>query len=537
MSYKALYRRFRPIVFEEIIGQSETVATLKNQIINKNLAHAYLFIGSRGTGKTTTAKILSRAINCLEPIDANPCNNCRVCQSILNDSNMDVIEMDAASNNGVDDIRELREIVKFPPTSASYKVIIIDEVHMLSRGAFNALLKTLEEPPEYMVFILATTEPHKVPATIISRCQRFDFKKIKKTAMLGDLTQKCQTLCVDVEVRALELIVKLSEGAMRDAQSLLDQCLSYAGENLTYEQAARILGRTADKTVLELASALMTVDENLILSICDLNKQKGKDATVLIADLIEIFRVAMRLSFSSEFDDSLLAPESLDKIRIYAQQYNKKQLILQLNALLDAYQKVKSSSHPFIMLEISLLEVAELANGKTNSNQDKSMVVNINNKNKETVNKRFTEHKQEQKLKEEQPREKNIIEENKKDEIVEHIAAEINFIQIKERWQEYLQNVKAELNSTYAMLQEAKVFGFETNILKLQLASGHEMLEKFLLSPQHKNNLIKAFDKTFGKLKDELVIQFVSVENNSNEAELIDFFSQYTDMSNINIIK
>ncbi len=220
MSHISLYRRFRPKSFDEVVGQANTIATLTNQIASDRIAHAYLFTGSRGTGKTSTAKILARAANCEQRNGANPCNTCQTCQSILNDANIDVIEMDAASNNGVDDIRELREIVKFPPSSCRYKVMIIDEVHMLSKGAFNALLKTLEEPPEYIIFILATTEPHKVPATISSRCQHFGFKHIENDIMRDNLTDICQSLDITVEPDALNLIIKLADGAMRDAHSL-----------------------------------------------------------------------------------------------------------------------------------------------------------------------------------------------------------------------------------------------------------------------------------------------------------------------------
>ena len=235
MSYTALYRKFRPDSFQDVKGQDAIVRTLKNQIRAQRIGHAYLFCGTRGTGKTTVAKILAKAVNCEHPIDGNPCNECETCKAIAAGNSMNVIEIDAASNNGVDNIREIREEVAYSPTSGKYKVYIIDEVHMLSIGAFNALLKTLEEPPSYVIFILATTEAHKIPITILSRCQRYDFKRIARTTIVDRLRELMDEEQVEVEDKALRYIAKKGDGSMRDALSLLDQCIAfYLGEKLTY---------------------------------------------------------------------------------------------------------------------------------------------------------------------------------------------------------------------------------------------------------------------------------------------------------------
>ncbi len=225
MAYKALYREFRPTTFAETVDQDHITRTLKNQIISGRVGHAYLFNGSRGTGKTTTAKILARAINCLNPKDGEPCNECEICKGIISGSLTDVVEMDAASNNSVEDIRSIREEVNFLPTLAKYRVYIIDEVHMLSTGAFNALLKTLEEPPEHVKFILATTEPQKLPATILSRCQRFDFKKISNEGIIKRLKIVCKESNIEITDEALNVIAVLAEGGMRDALSILERCI------------------------------------------------------------------------------------------------------------------------------------------------------------------------------------------------------------------------------------------------------------------------------------------------------------------------
>ena len=243
MSYTALYRKFRPGEFDEVKGQDHIVTTLKNEIRTDRIGHAYLFCGTRGTGKTTVAKILAKAVNCEHPVDGSPCGECEMCKKISSQTSMNVIEMDAASNNSVDDIREIIDEVQYSPAEGKYKVYIIDEVHMLSAAAFNALLKTLEEPPAYVIFILATTEAHKIPITILSRCQRYDFKRISIDTIADRLKDLMQREQIEVEEKALRYIAKVADGSMRDALSLLDQCIAfYLGEKLTYDKAIEVLG-------------------------------------------------------------------------------------------------------------------------------------------------------------------------------------------------------------------------------------------------------------------------------------------------------
>ena len=243
MSYTALYRKFRPTSFEDVKGQDHIITTLQNQIKANRIGHAYLFCGTRGTGKTTVAKIFAKAVNCEHPVDGSPCGECAMCRSIAAGTSMNVIEIDAASNNGVDNIREIREEVTYRPTEGKYKVYIIDEVHMLSIGAFNALLKTLEEPPEYVIFILATTEVHKIPLTILSRCQHYDFKRITIDTIAARMNELMEAEQVDVEEKAIRYIAKAADGSMRDALSLLDQCIAfYLGQKLTYDNVLEVLG-------------------------------------------------------------------------------------------------------------------------------------------------------------------------------------------------------------------------------------------------------------------------------------------------------
>ena len=243
MSYTALYRKWRPASFEDVRGQDHVVQTLKNQIVSDRIGHAYLFCGTRGTGKTSIAKIFAKAVNCESPVDGSPCRECRTCKNIAAGSSLNVVEIDAASNNGVENIREIRDEVQYPPTEGKYRVYIIDEVHMLSTGAFNALLKTLEEPPSYVIFILATTEVQKIPVTVMSRCQRYDFKRITVDTIVTHLQKLTEAEHISVEDKALAYIAKAADGAMRDALSLLDQCVAFHyGEVLTYDNVLDVLG-------------------------------------------------------------------------------------------------------------------------------------------------------------------------------------------------------------------------------------------------------------------------------------------------------
>lgn len=264
MSYTALYRKWRPASFQQVKGQDHIVQTLKNQITSGRVGHAYLFCGTRGTGKTSIAKIFARAVNCESPIDGSPCNECQICRGIASGSSMNVVEIDAASNNGVENIREIREQVQYPPTEGKYRVYIIDEVHMLSTGAFNALLKTLEEPPSYVIFILATTEVNKIPITVLSRCQRYDFKRISRDTLAARLKELAEAEQIPAEDKALAYIAKAADGSMRDALSLLDQCVAFYYDSLlTYEHVLEVLGAVDSTVFSQLLRAVLEKNRGL----------------------------------------------------------------------------------------------------------------------------------------------------------------------------------------------------------------------------------------------------------------------------------
>ncbi|HSN66262.1 MAG TPA: DNA polymerase III subunit gamma/tau, partial [Fusibacter sp.] len=359
MSYQALYRQWRPQDFDEIIGQNHIIIPLKNQIVSNSYGHAYIFSGTRGTGKTSTAKIFARAVNCLNNTDGNPCNKCENCLSILEDQFIDVVEMDAASNNSVDDIRELREHIKFAPSKGKYKVYIIDEVHMLSQGAFNALLKTLEEPPEYVLFILATTELHKIPATILSRCQRFDFKRVSYDQILTRLIHICTKLEITYDVEALKLIIQKSDGAVRDTLSSLDQCLSVSEHKLTIADVVDILGVVEKTQILTLVQFLETVQPAEVLLTVDNIIKQGKDLNQFISAMIEVYRDILILTMVKENHSTLIdaSTEYIESINDIAVNLTPNHLSRALDHLIDLSKTLKYAQNKRALFETTLVKL------------------------------------------------------------------------------------------------------------------------------------------------------------------------------------
>lgn len=310
MSYTALYRKWRPASFEDVKGQDHIVKTLKNQVESGRIGHAYLFCGTRGTGKTSIAKIFARAVNCEHPKDGSPCNECETCKRIKEGASLNVVEIDAASNNGVENIREIREQVQYPPTEGKYRVYIIDEVHMLSIGAFNALLKTLEEPPSYVIFILATTEVHKIPITILSRCQRYDFKRISLDTIAGRLKELTEAEHIEAEERALRYVAKAADGSMRDALSLLDQCIAfYLGQDLKYENVLEVLGAVDTAVFAEMLSYILKADTYACMQLLEQIIMQGRDLGQFVSDFVWYLR---NLLLVKTTDDEAKAEDIID---------------------------------------------------------------------------------------------------------------------------------------------------------------------------------------------------------------------------------
>ena len=355
MVYTALYRKFRPINFNDMVGQDHITKTLKNQIMSEKVGHAYIFTGGRGTGKTTTAKILARAVNCLNPKDGEPCNECEICKEILEGSLTDVVEMDAASNNSVEDIRSIREEVNFLPTKAKYRVYIIDEVHMLSTGAFNALLKTLEEPPEHVKFFLATTEPQKLPATILSRCQRFDYKKISNEDVIKRLKIICSESKINITEEALNIIATLSEGAMRDAISILERCAQEQTQIIDVKEVKELVGLPSIESIFKITKAILNKQEIEALEIADEVINQGKDIYNFLWEIIKYIKDILLFQATKKLE--IYSKEELENIKTLSELVSKEEILNIIYELSNLENDIKFSSQKTIIFQTGIIRL------------------------------------------------------------------------------------------------------------------------------------------------------------------------------------
>lgn len=361
MSYTALYRKWRPQVFGDVKGQDHIVTTLQNQIRSERIGHAYLFCGTRGTGKTSVAKIFARAVNCEHPVDGSPCGECPSCRQIQAGTSLNVVEIDAASNNGVENIREIREQVQYPPTEGRYRVYIIDEVHMLSTGAFNALLKTLEEPPSYVIFILATTEVHKIPITVLSRCQRYDFRRITVDTIADRLKELTDAEGMAVEDRALRYVAKAGDGSMRDALSLLDQCAAFHyGETLTYENVLDVLGAVDNRVFRELFCALRNGQtKECILKLEEMVIQ-GRELSQFVADFIWFLRNLLLLKTAGEGEELLdMSEDNLKQLREDAALADENVLMRYIRVFSEVLNQIRFAAQKRVLVELAFIRLTK----------------------------------------------------------------------------------------------------------------------------------------------------------------------------------
>ena len=361
MGYTALYRKFRPQSFSEMVGQEHITRTLRNQIIAGRVGHAYLFNGGRGTGKTTSAKVLARAINCLNPNEGEPCNECEICKSAINGSLTDIVEMDAASNNSVEDIRSIREEVNFLPTKAKYRVYIIDEVHMLSQGAFNALLKTLEEPPEHVKFILATTEPQKLPATILSRCQRFDFKRISNEDIIKRLEIVCKESNINATKQALNIIAALSEGAMRDALSILERCVQDGANDIDEDKIKELVGIPKLTYVHGISEAIIEYNIDEAMEAVTKVLDEGKDLNNLLWEIIKYIKDILMVKTNQKL--SIYNEEDFQRLQELANKVSKERAINLINELSKLENDMKSSTQRLIIFQAGIIRLCDNSAG------------------------------------------------------------------------------------------------------------------------------------------------------------------------------
>ncbi len=359
MAYMALYRKWRPNNFDEIQGQDAIVQTLRNQILYDRIGHAYLFCGTRGTGKTSVAKVFAKAVNCAHPINGNPCNDCPTCRAINSQNSFDVLEIDAASNNGVDHIREIRDQVKYPPAAGKYKVYIIDEVHMLSAGAFNALLKTLEEPPSYVIFILATTEKHAIPVTILSRCQKYDFKRISVDTIAAHLTSLMEQEKISAEEKAIRYIARVADGSMRDALSLLDQCISfYLNQTLTYENVLEVLGTVDTAVFSRLLYAVLERNTGAVLDTIDQLMTEGRELSQFLSDFLWYLRNLLVLKDQNSMVNSLdLSAESIETLKEDAGRIETGTLLRYIRVLSELSGQMRTTSQKRVLMEVGFIRL------------------------------------------------------------------------------------------------------------------------------------------------------------------------------------
>lgn len=530
--YKALYRKYRPKTFDEICGQEAVTTSLKNQVKNNEISHAYIFQGTRGTGKTSAAKILSRAVNCLHPVDGNPCNECENCKSILNESSLDVVEMDAASNNGVDDIRELKEKVIYPPQSLKYKVYIIDEVHMLSKGAFNALLKILEEPPRHLIFILATTEIEKIPATILSRSQKYNFKRISIGEISENLKKIAELEGKSCDDEVFTLIAKSSDGAMRDALSVLDQLLTKNKDHIKLEDAMEVLGISSSELLFNLSRALIEKNVNESLLAIDEIYKEGVDFNTLSSQILSHFRDLLMVktlkdpkkivysTFLMEFqeiagrvdlEDLLIIIDILKNLSVEIKYAENKRVVFEMNAVKicnrilkdDLTLRVKaledkinsSSDINYLKNKLSQGQREDYYKNLKDSKNLENITNNIDNSkvkpaqiNKESINDASIE----------KSNQSAIIEDN--GEVKVKTETSLSLEKIKMDWQKIVDELISQNSSGFGgFLKFAEVENFHDGILDIVFQDKYEFYFDYCSNPDRKNILPDLLKSIYGK--------------------------------------
>ena len=531
MIYKALYRRFRPQIFEDVIGQDPIITTLKNQIKSNNISHAYLFCGTRGTGKTSTARIFARAVNCSNPQDFNPCNKCSICNGILDESIMDIVEIDAASNRGVENIRELRETVKYPPSRGKYKVYIIDEVHMLTTEAFNALLKTLEEPPKHIIFILATTDPQKLPPTILSRCQRFDFKSVTTKDIVKGLRNICKELQVEVEEDALNIIAINASGALRDALSILEQCISFSDKKISTQDVVETLGIVNQEILLNLANAIGEKNSSEAIYIVQKIIEEGKDVQQLIKDLIRHFRNLIMIKMEVELEElQNLSQEVIEKLEKQGKLFDSQDITEIIYTLSDTEAKAKYAAQPRILLEVAIISLCQ----KKEANNIESLISRIRELEEKLdkiadgfdgISKINHQPNVEQVIKRPQKEEKIVRdltrEENKETIKEDHNKKSVDFIEIQNKWEEIKEFIKQDKKAQIeALLKEGNLEGMRDDVLIISFKDGYGFHRETLDQVKNKEYIIGIIEKITGqKIRLSLIMEYELGGNKSDNKD------------------
>ncbi|MPQ44513.1 DNA polymerase III subunit gamma/tau [Clostridium tarantellae] len=518
MSYKALYREWRPKVFEDVVGQEHITTTLKNQIINNRTAHAYLFCGTRGTGKTSTAKVFAKALNCLNVKEGEPCNECDMCKKINESLAIDVTELDAASNNGVDKIRDIIEDVQYPPQEAKYKVYIMDEVHMLSMGAVNAFLKTLEEPPQNVIFILATTDPQKLPITILSRCQRFDFKRISKDKIVGRLRKIVTEQGVLADDKSLELVARISDGAMRDSLSILDQAISMNDGKVDYNNLLSMLGLVTNDNLFKLVDAIiernieksMIIIEELVLS--------GKDIYIFIKDLMTHYRNLLMIKVTNNPEEVLdTSHENITMLKNQGARIRVEEIMRCIRVLQEGEDNAKFSKQARMYLELSIIKICkieydtskEVLLSRINKLEEalKNGKINLQITNENLDSKRIVNKKIENKL--------DIKTEKENKDISFNSNCNIKLDDVKRAWKDILESFKSRRAMViYASLVTGRPVKCEGGIITICYEKQYEF-NKVRLEKNENKTIVQ--DVISEILKDRVKVVYAVNKEETNE--------------------
>jgi DNA polymerase III subunit gamma/tau len=505
MAYQVTARKWRPQKFEDVVGQEHITATLKNAIKNNRIAHAYIFTGPRGVGKTTTARILAKALNCENPKDLEPCNQCAMCKSINDSQTMDIIEIDGASNRGIDEIRTLRESVKYAPTRGKYKIYIIDEVHMLTKESFNAFLKTLEEPPAHTIFVFATTDIHKVPLTIISRCQRFDFRRIQLDTIKKTLNNIAKEEKISIDDKTLTLIAKKADGALRDAQSLFDQVISFCGEKIDSETVSQMLNLIDEDLFFNISDAVLEKDFNIVFETTNKIYQNGWDFIDFTDGLLEHFRNILSVIITERTELVETAEVYRTKYANYIQTFSKGDLLRILNYLTKLQQELRFSNNQKLKIEIALTNLVALEKSSTLSEiisglesgniEVKSSELNLTKEKSETIYQpKQTVEKKTQIRNNYLPKAEEFVPPIK--EQLSSVQVDLNFETITQKWQHFVDEVCKEKSFLLTPLfSNVKPINFDgTN---LHLESNDQTTESSLLL--HQEYIDKKSREFFGK--------------------------------------
>lgn len=527
MSYQVTARKWRPQKFEDVVGQEHITATLKNAIKTGRIAHAFLFTGPRGVGKTTTARILAKVLNCEHPADFEPCNECAMCKSINDSQSMDIIEIDGASNRGIDEIRTLRESVKYPPTKGKYKIYIIDEVHMLTKESFNAFLKTLEEPPAHTIFIFATTDIHKVPLTIISRCQRFDFRRIQLEVIKNLLKKIAEEEKISIDDKTLTLISKKADGALRDAQSLFDQVISFCGNNVDSETVSKMLNLIDDELFFQISDAILNKDFPVVFDTTDKIYQNGWDFIDFTDGLTEHFRNILSVILTKRTDLIETAEIYRSKYSEYIHSFSKGDLLRILNYLTKLQQELRFSNNQKLRIEIALTNLigleksatlSEIISGiesgtleiKNDEDQINNENISSSNHKQKTVNtgkkKELNENKSEKQV---------VVSESFKNTVTQNFSGELNFEDITNKWKEFVQQVCTEKSFLLAPLF-ANIVPTQFDGINLYVNAPDESTKSSL--SLHKDYLDKKSKNFFGQ-KIDVKVEVAGKTKQRNRSE------------------